>query len=275
MLPFIKLGFITVPLYGLCIVAGLLCSGFAGYVLCKKSGRNFYDFLIVAVVAGALGFAGAKILFLLVQYSPKYFFKALYLALFKSKESGLLSGGFVFYGGLIGGIAGYFLGVKIAGCSRFEFLNILAVCIPLAHGFGRIGCFCAGCCYGIEYEGFGAVHYENPVSTAVPGTGYFPVQLLEGGLLFLIAFCCLVLFFYCEKKRINSGGAGQVTGLLTYLCLYSVERFVLEFFRGDAVRGYFGIFSTSQWISVIMFLCCLLLILFFGITGRINAKQEN
>ena len=74
-----------------------------------------------------------------------------------NSNSNLLGSGFVFYGGLFGGILGYYLGVKIAKCNFSDFVSFFVFIVPLVHGFGRIGCFCAGCCYGIPYEGFFSV----------------------------------------------------------------------------------------------------------------------
>ena len=115
--------------------------------------------------------------------------------------------------------------------------------IPIMHAFGRIGCFCAGCCYGRPYEGFGAVVFPYG-SQALAGEKLFPVQLVESGLVLILAIVIIILevkkeFYYTIE---------------TYLISYSVIRFILEFMRYDAVRGEaFGL-STSQWISIAVFI---------------------
>ena len=223
------------------IVTGILSGGAISKKLCTIQNIGFYDFIIISAIAGALGFAGAKILFLIDFYGPGQFFKALGHMLLYPKSSGLISGGFVFYGGLIGGIAGYFPGVKIARCGLKTFLNTFAFAIPYVHAFGRIGCFCAGCCYGIEYHG--------PLSAA----GHFPVQLLEALLLFAFAF--MMMFIIIKKKQETKEGLL----FLCYLLYYSIVRFFLEFLRGDEVRGRLGAgtfsLSTSQFISLLILLC--------------------
>ena len=103
------------------IVTGILSGGAICKKLCAVQNINFYDFIVISAVAGGLGFVGAKLLYILDFYSPRYFFNVLGYMLLHPKTSGLIEGGFVFYGGLIGGIAGYFLGIKIAGTDARTF----------------------------------------------------------------------------------------------------------------------------------------------------------
>ena len=256
MFPFINLGFIKLPLYGLMIVTGILSGGAICKKLCAVQNINFYDFIIICAVAGGLGFAGAKLLYLLDFYTPKYFFKALGDMLLHPKSSGLIEGGFVFYGGLLGGIAGYFLGIKIAGTDARTFLNTFAFAIPYVHAFGRIGCFCAGCCYGIEYTG--------PFSVA----GHFPVQLVEAALLFGFSFVVLAHI------------SASVPLFLYYILYYSTLRFFLEFLRDDEIRGSvsFGAdvsLSTSQLISLILFIADIILIVLIKCRKSDKVKLEE
>ena len=172
-------------------------------------------------------------------------------------SSSLIESGFVFYGGLIGGALGYFVGIKIARCSFRDFLNIFSFAIPYIHAWGRIGCFCAGCCYGINYEGPLAVHYTNPVSDVVCGPGIFPVQLLEAVLLFAFALVILILLL---RGKVNNDFL-----FLWYALYYSVVRFCLEFLRGDEARGSLRLgtifLSVSQVISVIIMLAVVTLLI--------------
>ena len=266
MFPFINLGFIKLPLYGLMIVTGILSGGAICKKLCAVQNINFYDFIIICAVAGGLGFAGAKLFYILDFYTPKYFFKALGDMLLHPKSSGLLEGGFVFYGGLIGGIAGYFLGIKIAGTDVRTFLNTFAFAIPYVHAFGRIGCFCAGCCYGIEYNG--------PLSVA----GHFPVQLVEAALLFGFSF--VVLGSLLRHQRHAELVSLSVPLFMWYVLYYSTLRFFLEFLRGDEARGSvnFGAgisLSTSQLISLIFFVSDIILIVLIKCRKSDKVKQEE
>lgn len=241
MLPFITLGNLKLPLYGLCIVTGIFLAAGGAALICKKRNQAFDNLILIGAIVIAFGFTGAKLLYILVSYPLTDFFKVIFNLVFKSDRAELASG-FVFYGGLILGIPAYFLAVKIAKCRTFEYCDVFAFIIPFVHGFGRIGCFCAGCCYGIPYEGFLAVHYTNPISSVPVGIGIFPVQLIEAVLLITLS---LILFFMCQK--------GKSHLFFIYLFSYCFIRFVLEKFRFDAERGSVGLFSVSQFISLLIF----------------------
>ena len=101
-------------------------------------------------------------------------------------------------------------------------------------------CFFAGCCYGKETESFFSVIFQN--SEYAPNhVALIPTQLYSSGLDFLHF---LLLLLIARNKKAD----GQVTAC--YLIFYSVGRFVIEFFRGDIIRGSVGILSTSQFISI-------------------------
>jgi len=141
----------------------------------------------------------------------------------------LFTGGFVFYGGVIGGVLGIYLYAKQFKLSFKNLLLSLIPCIPLVHTLGRIGCFAAGCCYGIEYDGFGAIVFTHSL-TAPNYVPLFPVQLVES-FLNLVIFAILLGTY---KRFLNTY---KTIGL--YCILYSIVRFILEFLRGDVIRGFF------------------------------------
>ena len=243
MFPFLDLKIFRVPMYGLCMTVGIYAGFFVAYKLINNK-QKFLDFVIVAILSLAFGIIGAKILYILTAHPVAEFFVVVWRMLF-TKGNPELSGGFVFFGGLIFAPIGYLIGCKIAKCKLGDFLNEAAVVVPFGHAFGRIGCFCGGCCYGILYEGFGHVIYKNTLSDVPAGVGIFPVQLLEAFLLFVIFAGFLVIFL---KKRRN---LGEFTLFPFYILTYSIVRFGLEFLRGDSERGFFWIFSTSQWICIL------------------------
>ena len=130
--------------------------------------------------------------------------------------------------------------------------DIIGPSIALAHFFGRMGCFFAGCCWGREAQGSPiAVVFTSPdTTTGVPHYPLYPTQLMEAGLN-LINFLVLIISY--KKKKFP----GQVFAL--YIFNYSLIRFFVEFFRGDADRGYifggmetpFTSLSVPQLISII------------------------
>lgn len=152
-------------------------------------------------------------------------------------------GGSVFYGGLIGAIVVVSLYIKKHRLNRGAYSDIAVVSIPLFHTWGRLGCFLSGCCYGIPWEhGFTYAHSAVDSANFVPR---FPVQLVEAGLnlgLFLLLYSLL------RKNRLR----GHLLHL--YLLIYPTYRFLLEFLRGDDYRGFLFGLSTSQIISLILFI---------------------
>ena len=151
----------------------------------------------------------------------------------------ILTNGLVFYGGLFGAILALYWYCRHYRLDHKAFFDYLAPLFPLFHVFGRISCFLTGCCHGQVSERFG-IAFTNSTS-AENGIPYFPIQLV-------CSFCNLLLFLFVrayEKKHHREGKA-----LTAYLVPYAVGRFIIEFFRGDEIRGiYFGL-STSQWISL-------------------------
>ncbi len=155
---------------------------------------------------------------------------------------GNMFGGIVFYGGLLGGVAGAWWYSRRAHFNLGEYLDVCAPAIPLFHVFGRIGCFASGCCYGIECKwGF---YHENALIEAANGAVRFPVQLLESGLNLMLSIVIVTMFcLFWQKWR--SGSFIRI-----YFAAYAIIRFSDEFLRGDTYRGiWFGL-STSQWISL-------------------------
>ena len=138
------------------------------------------------------------------------------------------------------GILSAMLYSKIKGLKFLAYFDLLIPSVALAQGFGRIGCQFAGCCFGKETDGpLGIVFHESQY--APNNIRLIPTQLISSGLDFLLFFS---LIWYAKRKK----GNGQIGGL--YLILYSIGRFILEFYRGDLIRGNVGALSTSQFISI-------------------------
>lgn len=239
-----------IPIYGIMIAIGIISSCFLGYILIKKYSLVIDNLILLSAYGLGGGMIGAKLLYIIItrnQLEWDRIFEWKYINM-------LLQGGYVFYGGLLGGCFTLFLAGRIHKIRVLEYLKVCIPCIPLAHGFGRIGCHFAGCCYGIPYTGIFHVVYHAP-SFAPKEIPLFPVQLLEAFLNFLIA---IFLFIWMRKK------GATIINIYLYLLMYSVQRFILEeYFRYDIVeRGKFLAFSTSQWISIlILFVLFLILVI--------------
>ena len=246
-----------IPYYGFCIAIGIVCASILGYFLCKKTSSNIDDFIIIAAYMGIFGFLGAKILYILVSL------KSINIKLaFSSLENFnlLMNSGFVFYGGLLGGLLALPFVKKVHKIDPAPHLKCFAPCLGIAHCCGRIGCSLAGCCYGVQTRL--AFHFTYKKSIIAPnGVSLFPVQGIEAALIFVLTVACIILVLKKSKIRVE----------LLYLFTYSIIRFTLEFFRGDAERGKLFFLSTSQIISILI----LIAVIVIYIKSTLKHKGEN
>lgn len=236
-----SIGPFTVYGYGLMIAIGILAAYVTAEYRAKKHGLDpdkiFY--LVIWAVVG--GFAGAKVLYFLtrlkdIMENPRVLLD--------------LADGFVVYGGIIGGIFSAMAYCKIKKLPFLKYFDLVMPSVALAQGFGRIGCFLAGCCYGRETDSALGIVFHNS-SYAPNGVKLLPTQLISSGLDFML---CIVLILLDRKKK----GDGQIAG--AYLVLYSIGRFILEFYRGDLIRGNVGALTTSQFIAIFVALAGVILI---------------
>ncbi len=257
MLPYIELFGKMVPMYGVCFAVGMGLAVLTVWLLARRYKEiPQVDVVCSAVYAGIGAVVGAKLLFLIVNIDKIISGELPFLQAFQ--------GGFVFYGGLIGGIVGLFLYVKIYKLNAFKFFEIYATVVPLGHSIGRVGCFLGGCCYGIEYDGPLSCTYDVNIGNTPLGVPLFPVQLAEASLLLCLFFVLLLL--YMKKRDLG-------IQVLTYGFVYCLLRFSLEFLRGDKERGALLGMSTSQFISLV-FAAVLVVILVLRIKKAKNKAAE-
>ncbi len=130
-------------------------------------------------------------------------------------------------------------------------MNTIIVGVVLAHAFGRVGCYFAGCCFGIPTESLlGVIFPLGHASHVYPNTPVFPTQLFE-------AFFLIVLFVILNKVKKFKGFEIEV-----YVIGYGVWRILIEFIRGDDRGSLFTLFTTeynvfptpSQFLSLLMIL---------------------
>ncbi len=171
------------------------------------------------------------------------------------KEGELTFGSITFLGGLIGGVSAFLILLKYYykddNKDVKKIMNTGITGVVLAHAFGRIGCYLAGCCFGIPTDSFlGVVFPDGHAHDAFPDIAIYPTQLFESFFLF-------ILFISLNKvKKIKN------FKIETYLIGYGVWRILIEFIRGDdrgslfpLVTTEYNIFPTpSQFISVLMIL---------------------
>ncbi len=218
-------------LYGLMIAVGILaCFGVLfHYGKKRKVNESFIDFVFYNGIASIIvGFGSAAL------------FQATYNYI-DDPDAGFKFGGITFIGGLIGGIACFLivyfsLRKKLKG-RVVDIVSVAPCCILIAHAFGRVGCFFAGCCYGKETNNWLGVQFPD-----LPHKVY-PAQLYEAIFLFALFAVCYILLWKWKFKY----------NLSLYLVAYGIFRFLIEFLRDDA-RGQFIVkwLSPSQFWSVLM-----------------------
>lgn len=251
-----SIGPFTVHGYGLMMAIAILTAYYMVEYRAKRKGMDYEKVFPLAVWAVAGGLLGAKLLYLFTRLPDMMADPSLILHSLKD--------GFVVYGSIIGGIIAAWIYCRRSKLNFLQMFDLIVPSVALAQGIGRIGCLLAGCCYGMP------VSVKNPIGIVFHTSAYapndiplLPTQIISS-LLNFIHFGILMLL----SKRLRTNG--QLAGC--YLALYSMGRFVLEFFRGDLIRGNVGSLSTSQFISIFMFLAGLFMILALP---RLQKKQET
>jgi phosphatidylglycerol:prolipoprotein diacylglycerol transferase len=202
------------------------------------------------IIIGAL--AGAKLLLLMVDFrqfsnDPRELF-------------GLARSGGVFYGGLIGGVAVALYYVRRHALPLWTTTDVFAPGIALGHIVGRLGCLMAGCCFGRPTSVAWAITFRDPAAAANAGTplgvGLHPTQLYEGGAEALI----LLLLLLMERR----GRPFPGRTFWSYMLLYGVSRFIIEFYRGDIRGVVFNTLSTSQFVSILLVPLAIVMLMLLG-----------
>lgn len=226
-----SIGPLTVHGYGVMIAVGILAASWLATKLCKEyklDYENIDSFIIFVIV---IGYAFSKLTYCLTAFDQ-----------FLSDPLSVLgSGGWVVYGGILGGLLAALIWCKWKKWKFMDYFQVLMPCVSLAQGFGRIGCFFAGCCGGAVTDAWYGIQFPATSLAWNTTQKIIPTQLLSSAGDFLI----FAFLMYNLKK----GKHPEDTGAW-YLILYSVGRFLIEFLRGDLIRGGIGPFSTSQFISL-------------------------
>ena len=261
MLPFVNVFGRQFGMYAIMVVVGILAAGRWACKTTKKRGHDANKMILILIFGAFGAFLGGYGLHGLLRI--RYFLELFGSGSIPGWEEIIMAwqrtfGGMIFFGGLFGGLlVGFFTASKLK-LPLGEFADIATPAIPLFHTFGRIGCFLSGCCFGIESRlGF---TMQNSLVEVANEVRRLPVQLIESVLNFGLF---LILAYLLKKDRF----AGKL--LVVYLALYSLMRFVLEFWRGDAVRGFVFGLSTSQFISVII----LVAIVVYGMIQRFREEH--
>lgn len=246
MLPFLTIFGREFPTFYLLGILGIVAAAYIAGFRAKRYGVSREDIAAVTAFASIGLLIGAVLLFGITQIPNMWASRSLlttdFFGFFRR-----YFGGLVFYGGLFGAFGAVYWYCRYMGLAFRKVISLMVPVFPLAHAIMRLGCFMGGCCFGIEFPPPLGIAFAEPL-TAPSGVHLLPVQLFEAASN-LVIFA--ILWGYTKRDR------HWVTISCLYGLFYSFARFWLEFLRGDIARGFAGVFSTSQWISVVVFFGCL------------------
>ncbi len=244
-----SIGPVTIYGYGLMVAVAIIAAYLVAEMRAKKKGLDYECIFTLTIWCLVGGILGSKILYFITIFEQVIADPSIILD---------WQNGFVVYGGIIGGILGGFLYCRYKKWNFLEHFDLVMPEIALAQGFGRIGCFLAGCCYGKETDSiFGIAFHDS--AFAPNNVKLIPTQLISS----VLDFALFGILLFADKKK---KAHGQVAAL--YLILYSIGRFGVEMLRGDAERGAVGTISTSQFIAILILVVGIGMFTFFTKKGK-------
>ena len=232
----IEIGTVKIPSYGAILVLAFLTASFFLRREATRQGLDGQKTTDMALVGLLFGLLGSKLLLILVDL-PEYVSNPQLLL-------GTIRSAGVIYGGQLGGALGVWWYIRRHNLPLWKSFDVMTPFLALGIGLGRLSCLMAGCCFGRPYSGPFALHFpEHPYCDAPAQMGLFPTQILA--LLNGIALC-LLLVTLLRRRSFD----GQVT--FAFVFLYGLTRTLIEFLRGDEVRGLWlgNTLSTSQVIAL-------------------------
>lgn len=245
-----KTGSFQLPTYGVLLATALIAALYTVVKLGRREGLDtgrLIDFSTWIIITALLG---AKVLMILTEWS---FYRDHPGQIFSIAT---LEAGGVFYGGFIAATFFAIWYVRTYKLPFWKVFDVYAPAIALGQSIGRLGCFSAGCDYGIPSHSFWAVTFSSQFAhdmTGVPlGIPLFPWQIVAS--ITLLCIFGILLWRYKYKTR-----DGEI--FLLYIVLYAAARFALEFLRGDPDRGFVfnHLLSTSQFIALLVLIVALTL----------------
>ena len=249
-------GSFTIYSYGVLLAAAYLLGLQFALMRARARGLDAQRVMDLGIWIIISALVGAKLLLLVVDFRQ-----------FTSNPRDLLglarSGG-VFYGGLIAAVVVALLYLRRHKLPLWTTTDVFAPGIALGHIVGRLGCLLAGCCFGRQTTVPWAITFRDPAAMANVGTPLgvplHPTQLYEAG-----AEAVILAFLLLWEKK---GRPFPGRTFWSYLLLYGISRFVIEFYRGDSRGMVFDALSTSQFVSAVLVALSIAMLVFLGRRGR-------
>lgn len=231
----ISIGSFYLPAYGVLVALGFLVGLTITLRLARRSGLPADKIANLAVYCAMAGIVGAKLFMFLFDIGDYIRNPGQIFTLETLQAAG------VFHGGFLAALVVAVLYIKRQHLPAFSTMDAFAPGVALGQAVGRLGCFAAGCCWGRECDLPWGVRFRSDFAAPVPlDKTLHPVQLYESA-------ADLAIFGILYRQFNRQHSRGQVIGL--YLVLYSIARFVIEFFRVHE-QPLVGPFSLTQWIAL-------------------------
>ena len=235
----ISIGSFFLPTYGTLVAIGFLTALWITLRLARRAGLPSEPITNLAIYCALAGLIGAKLFMILFDFNEYWAHPGSIFTLSTLQAAG------VYQGGLLLAVITAIVYMRRNRLPGLETCDVFSPGIAVGHAIGRIGCFAAGCCWGLECHLPWAVTFRNPEAArlvGVPlGVPLHPTQLYE-------SFAEALIFWFLYSRIHKPHATGEIIGL--YLVLYSTVRFVVEFFRFHEQGLYFGL-SLTQWISLV------------------------
>ncbi len=228
------LGPIPVRAYGFMIVLGFLLGLWRATRVSKRFGIDSGRVTDTALITLLAGIVGARLLYLFLEV-PHHSW-SVFGDILK-----IWQGGLSFHGGVLAAAIAVFVYTKAKGISHLRMTDVLAPSLAIGYAFARIGCFLNGCCYGVATSLPWAVDFLDP-STGLHTGPRHPAQIYA-------FFASLLIFLLLTRVERWNRPEGFV--FFTYIVLYSVYRFLIEFIRkGASAEVWFAGLTQAQVASV-------------------------
>jgi phosphatidylglycerol:prolipoprotein diacylglycerol transferase len=236
MLPkLITIGSFYIPTYGVLVALGFLAGLATTIRLARRVGLSQEKITNLAVYCAMAGIVGAKLFMFLFDIGDYVRDPGQIFTLETLQAAG------VFHGGFLAALLVAVFYMRKQHLPAFRTMDVLAPGVALGQSIGRLGCFAAGCCWGKECDLPWGVRFRSDFAAPVPlGKTLHPVQLYESA-------ADLIIFGILYRQFGKTHRPGQVIGL--YMVLYSIARFIIEFFR-EHEQSLVGPFSLTQWIAL-------------------------
>jgi len=242
--------------YGLMIALGIIAGTLIARNLAKKEGLDsdlVMDFVLYAVIFGIMGARVWEVVFSWSNFADNP------LSALK-----FWNGGMSIQGAVAGGLIFTLWFIRRHKLDFWQFADVLAPGLILGQAIGRIGCFLNGDAYGIPAKSWFGVVYQpgTPAYNTWGAVPLIPAELLEAAGDLVIFGLLYYLFRHRPYK-------GFVT--LMYFALYSLLRFVLEFWRGDSLMVVPGLKAAQASSLIILAVACI----FIAYRFIIRSKQKT